>query len=74
MCSDFSEKVFVLHWGSDHNNWYLGLAEWLKVVGHLPSKHEALSTNPSTTKKKIGILYNTYSVASIILKTLLLFI
>jgi hypothetical protein len=52
MCSDFSEKVFVLHWGSDHNNWYLGLAEWLKVVGHLPSKHEALSTNPSTTKKK----------------------
>jgi hypothetical protein len=27
-----------------------GLAQWLKVVDHLPSKHEALSLIPITTK------------------------
>jgi hypothetical protein len=29
-----------------------GLAEWHKVAECLPSKHEALSSNPSAIKKK----------------------
>jgi hypothetical protein len=29
-----------------------GLAEWLKWEEHLPSKGDALSSNPSSTKKK----------------------
>jgi hypothetical protein len=29
-----------------------GLEVWLKLVEHLPSNHEALSSNPRTTEKK----------------------
>jgi hypothetical protein len=30
----------------------LGLEAWLKVVEHLPSKHEVLNSNPSMAKKR----------------------
>jgi hypothetical protein len=32
-----------------------GLAEWLKWQKHLPSKREALSSNPTATKKKKSV-------------------
>jgi hypothetical protein len=34
---------------AQHKN---GLTEWLKLVDHLPSKHDTPNSNPSTTKKK----------------------
>jgi hypothetical protein len=43
------------------NNLYFSAGKVAEVVEHLPSKLKALSSNPSTEKKKIYIYIYTYA-------------